>query len=384
MGPPMTSHSHLAIDGIGAKHGGAATVLLGIVQAALTHPEIEKVSVFCSPAELRRFALPQHPALEIIDFPTIDRNRLARVWWFEHGLARQVERIGAGRLVCLGSGGVVPSENVVSAALVQRIQPFSPDPSSSDSLTESVRKRALAVTAARSIRGCSWVFVQTQTVKDRVVAKLRVDASRVLVFEPTASTMPTAPAHPSIEPMRRTPRGQRVLYVGSATGHKDLRTLRKAMWLVRRSQPSQLFLTLAPDHPTARGEGLHGLGYLENPAVLRQAYEEADVVVLTSLEETVGLPLVEAMHFGKPIVAPDLPYARDVCGDAALYFTPKDARAAAQAIIRLLQNKSLRRELGAVGQRIETSRHALRPYHRMIDSLRYPPPSASERHARHS
>lgn len=381
----MTSLSHLAIDGIGAKHGGAATVLLGLVQAALTHPDIDKVSVFCSPAGLRLFDFPEHPALEIIECRTVDRNRLARVWWFEQGLARAVKRIGAGRLVCLGSGGVLPSPNVVSATLVQRIQPFSPDRSSSDDLTESLRKRALAITAARSIRGCSWVFVQTQTVKDRVVAKLDVDASRVLVFQPTASTMSSkpVPAHPSIDPMRRTPPGQRVLYVGSATSHKDLRTLRKAMWLVRRLQPSRLFLTLEPDHPAARGEGLHGLGYLADPAVLRQAYEEADVVVLTSLEETVGLPLVEAMHFGKPIVVPDLPYAHDVCGDAALYFTPKDPRAAAQAIIRLLQNESLRRELGAVGRRIETSRHALRPYHGMIDSLRHPPPSASERHAPH-
>src|SRR5690554_1286880 len=151
----MNSPSHLAIDGIGAKHGGAATVLRGLVEAALTHPGLEKITVFCSPAGLRRFELPEHPALELIECATVDRSRLARMWWFEQGLARAVERIGAGRLICLGSGGIVPSRNIVSATLVQRIQPFSPDPSSSDSVTEGLRKRALALTATRSIRACS-------------------------------------------------------------------------------------------------------------------------------------------------------------------------------------------------------------------------------------
>lgn len=382
----MTSPSHLAIDGIGAKHGGAATVLMGLVEAALTHPELEKVTVFCSPASLRRFRLPRHPALDVIECPTIDRGRLARLWWFERGLAREVERRGAGRLLCLGSGGVVPSPQVVSATLVQRIQPFSPDRFPSNSLTQSLRKRALAFTAARSIQRSSWVFVQTETVKRRVLAKLDVDATRVLVFEPAASPMPTAPAHPSLEPMRRTPVGQRVLYVGSATEHKNLRTLREAMTLVRRCLPARLFLTLDADHPTARGPGLHGLGYLENPAVLRQAYEEADLVVLASLDETVGLPLVEAMHFGKPIVVPDLPYAHDVCREAASYFTPKNPQAAADAIVRLLRDESLRHRQGATGRRLDASRQAMRPYHRMIDSLRYPPPPPphSERRAPHS
>lgn len=382
----MSNPTHLAIDGVGAKFGGAATVLLGVVQAALNHPGLDRVTVFCSPRELRRFEFPYDPSLELIDRPTVDRSAAARLWWLEQGLARQVRRIGAGSLLCLGGGGIAP-EGVVSATFIQRIQLITRQPLSKLGLSSTVRTRTLATTLSRSVDRSTWVFVQTGTVQQLVLDRLHVASNRVLVFEPTTPDMPRGPAHPAIDPMRAHPRGARLLYVGSASRHKDLQTLRKAMWLLRRSGvPAELFLTLPSDHPMALGEGLHGIGYLDDQVALRQAYEEADVVVLSSLEETVGLPLVEAMHFGRPVVAPDLPYAHDVCNDAALYFRPGDPRAAARTLRTLLDDADLQRSLGERGQAIEASRRALQPYHRMIDTLRHAerPPLASvprERHA---
>ncbi|WP_232307896.1 glycosyltransferase [Sphingomonas hankookensis] len=51
-------------------------------------------------------------------------------------------------------------------------------------------------------------------------------------------------------------------------------------------------------------------------------YSAADALVFPSFTESYGLPLVEAMTIGMPIVAADRPYARELCGAAGIYFDP--------------------------------------------------------------
>jgi glycosyltransferase involved in cell wall biosynthesis len=69
-------------------------------------------------------------------------------------------------------------------------------------------------------------------------------------------------------------------------------------------------------------------GYLEliGPrfgADLLAAYEAADACLFPSLCESFGHPLVEAMALGKPLIAADRPYARELCGEHALYVDPR-------------------------------------------------------------
>ncbi|MDF2454812.1 MAG: hypothetical protein K0R51_805 [Cytophagaceae bacterium] len=54
-------------------------------------------------------------------------------------------------------------------------------------------------------------------------------------------------------------------------------------------------------------------------------YKACDVVLLPTLLESFGLPYVEAMAYGKPIITSDLDFAHDVCGRDAIYFNPFDA-----------------------------------------------------------
>jgi len=109
-----------------------------------------------------------------------------------------------------------------------------------------------------------------------------------------------------------------------------------------------------------------GLGYLQG-AELRQAYELADALVMPSLVETVGLPMLEAMNVGIPVIAADRPYAHDVCEDAAVFFDPLDASALAHRITRVLCDEDLRRDLVCRGRDIIRKRRAARPYERMVD-----------------
>lgn len=81
-------------------------------------------------------------------------------------------------------------------------------------------------------------------------------------------------------------------------------------------------------------------GFLSPPDMIR-AYSEVDALLFLSKEESYGFPLVEAIFVGLPIVCPDLPYARTLCGDQAIYFDPDVPESLHQAFITLQNQLNL-------------------------------------------
>ena len=55
------------------------------------------------------------------------------------------------------------------------------------------------------------------------------------------------------------------------------------------------------------------------------------------------------MQFGRPILTSDMDFAHQVCGDAALYFDPRDAHDICQAILRLKNDRQLYAQLAEAG-----------------------------------
>ncbi|MBA2294090.1 MAG: glycosyltransferase, partial [Actinobacteria bacterium] len=83
---------------------------------------------------------------------------------------------------------------------------------------------------------------------------------------------------------------------------------------------------------------------------LMTLYREASALVLPSLYEGFGLPVLEAMQSGTPVVASDIPSLREVAGDAALYVSrPLDAGCWREALIRISTDPDLRAELSRRG-----------------------------------
>lgn len=72
-------------------------------------------------------------------------------------------------------------------------------------------------------------------------------------------------------------------------------------------------------------------------AGMRELYRTSDALLFPSLEESYGLPMVEAICVGLPIVCADRPYARALCGDRAIYFDPVDITSLHRAIEELRQ-----------------------------------------------
>lgn len=80
---------------------------------------------------------------------------------------------------------------------------------------------------------------------------------------------------------------------------------------------------------------------------LRELYATCHAVVMPSLYEGFGLPLVEAMAFGRPIIASNTSSMPEIAGDAALYVTPTSSAEISQAFLSLANDKAQHARLSA-------------------------------------
>jgi glycosyltransferase involved in cell wall biosynthesis len=87
--------------------------------------------------------------------------------------------------------------------------------------------------------------------------------------------------------------------------------------------------------------------FLENVSdeELPSFYKNAECFVLPSLYEGFGLPIVEAMQYGCPVVTSNISSLPEAGGDAALYVDPKDVGDIARKITQVLEDKELREEM---------------------------------------
>jgi glycosyltransferase involved in cell wall biosynthesis len=94
---------------------------------------------------------------------------------------------------------------------------------------------------------------------------------------------------------------------------------------------------------------LINLGYVSD-AVLGQLYRRAVMVCCPSLYEGFGLPVLEAMGMGTPVLASDIPVHREVAGTAAVLLPPDDPTRWATEAAALASDDDRRRELAARGR----------------------------------
>ncbi len=83
------------------------------------------------------------------------------------------------------------------------------------------------------------------------------------------------------------------------------------------------------------------IGYLPNRGDLVRLYAAAEAFVFPSLYEGFGLPPLEAMACGTPVVASDIPIFREILSDAALLVNPHTPESIAEGIQRILTDKAL-------------------------------------------
>lgn len=144
-----------------------------------------------------------------------------------------------------------------------------------------------------------------------------------------------------------------ILYVGNRSGYKSFETLLNALSSAHVSDDTVLVLAggegLAPNEVgmLRRIDWLRRTHHLSNlpDRELARLYAHATLLVSTSVQEGFGLPIVEAMQSGAPVLLTHTPAHQEVAGAAAVYFRPSDARDLARHLERILRDIPFRTSL---------------------------------------
>ena len=146
-----------------------------------------------------------------------------------------------------------------------------------------------------------------------------------------------------------------VMFIGTVEPRKNLPRLLRAFASIPRDDVDLVLVGPAGwneslDADLARIEGrVHTLGFLDKPD--RDALlAGAQVFCLPSLKEGFGLPVLEAMVQGAPVVTSIETSTAEVAGDAALLVDPRDEQAIAHAIEELLEDRVLADQLSTAGR----------------------------------
>lgn len=150
------------------------------------------------------------------------------------------------------------------------------------------------------------------------------------------------------------------LYVATALPHKNHEVLFRAFNLLRRrGKNHRLILTIDESsalqvgggivHELIQSGNLIPIGWI-NKEQLKSLYESCNGCVMPSVLESLSSSHLEAMEWGIPQITCDLPYARDLCGDAAIYVDPHSEEAWADAIERLNEDENLKKRLVDAGR----------------------------------
>jgi glycosyltransferase involved in cell wall biosynthesis len=149
-----------------------------------------------------------------------------------------------------------------------------------------------------------------------------------------------------------------VLYIGSELPRKNLATLIHAIAIVKKKIPEIKFIKMGTPQTREKNELqtlIKQLDLQKNIIIsgytpdITSAYATATVFAFPSLYEGFGLPILEAMTLGCPVISSNSSSLPEVGGDAVLYVNPTDVNAWADAITSVIRNKELQEELSKKG-----------------------------------
>lgn len=202
----------------------------------------------------------------------------------------------------------------------------------------------------------TWDYVvETEHARHELIAQLSFAPEKVHVV----SNAPGRPFHdvPAVEARRRDAANAtfRFLVLSADYPHKNLSLIplvaRELLDATRL--PFEFVLTLPTDVWQRYAPRLEWLGVQNvviNKGVVRAdecpaLYTASDALFLPTLLEQFTATYPEAMIMRRPILTSDLDFAHSICGPAAEYFDPLDARAAATSCLRIMENDRLREHL---------------------------------------
>jgi len=180
-------------------------------------------------------------------------------------------------------------------------------------------------------------FSQTELARE-----LQIPVSRLIPIPLGVS--PPLPEQPDAQASSLSPF---VLFVGTMERRKGIDLLARAMSLVQRQRPDLTLVVAGEENrESVRGidANVRALGYVSDER-LAALYRACTLFAFPSRYEGFGLPIVEAMSYGAPVVTVESSSLPEAGGDAAHYVPPENPEALAEAILRVAEDAAYAQEL---------------------------------------
>ncbi|NLW50979.1 MAG: glycosyltransferase family 4 protein [Candidatus Brocadiaceae bacterium] len=384
---------------VAADQGGALTYARNVcTELARVDCPGRFLVLLCSDAWNRFEAWPATPQVEYCVLAWTKRSALHRLYFDRHGLKRLARREGAGSLYSqvfavprFPGRQVLNLRNAIHFDETYRRR-FAEYSTRTARLRAAVRRRM----ARRSIRQADVVIAPTQAMLDTARAQCPPrDGQLWQAVYHGFDRVAFLNGRPLNERQRAMldacpPGVPRLLFVSAFCEHKNVDTLLRAFDVLRSGgNDGRLLLTFPKEKLDTPGghrardalaecrfqDDIVFLGGVPWPE-LWNLYAAADVFVFPSYLESFGMPLVEAMASGLPVIASDTAVHREVCGDAAVYFDTFEPEALADRMESVLADSALRAELAERGRRRSTDFSWERHVHEILRLLDTPCASA--------
>jgi len=206
----------------------------------------------------------------------------------------------------------------------------------------------------KAVRNACKIIVPSQEVKNELSKTYGVPAQKVVAiyegveekFKPVKQDAKILTKYGIVKPF--------VIYTGSVYPHKNIERLLYAIKQVNSRKDLALVVSCARDvfwkrlRKKVKEIGVEKFvnlaGFIPDEDLVL-IYGQASAFVFPSLSEGFGLPGLEAMSAGVPLICSDIPVLRDVYGEAALFFNPYDPKDMAKNIAKVVKDSKLRENL---------------------------------------
>lgn len=230
------------------------------------------------------------------------------------------------------------------------------------SVTGRVKRRVYALPMmAACVRRCAHIFTVSEYSRHKMMEMLKIEPDRITAIHNGAGGdfRPGDRAQARASVARRfgieTPF---LLYVGNLRVHKNIEALLRAYSILRQTGYRDLAVAIA-GHDTKREAELMQLAaeLKIQPVWIRDAttpevanlYRSAEMLVQPSFEEGFGLPVVESMACGTPVICSTAGALPEIAGDAAAFFDPHQVEELTELLRQVLGSESIRARLRAKG-----------------------------------
>lgn len=328
--------------------GGIRTYTMGLIRE-LARDDRLSLAVAASVPEAAKLG-----EIEFVPLPGFTRGAAGRALWRETNLASLARSVRADVVLAPVPELPLRSLDLPTVVVVHDVGPFV-----APAFYSRNKRLRYETVLQHACRRATAIVCVSESTRVGLHAAIGVDPKRCQVIGEGSQLFESVHAPGAVESETRF-----LLYVGSLDPRKNVDTLVDAIVQADPPLPPLLIVGPAEEHELASLRGRVGaatervehLGFVD-PERLAELYASSLAVVLPSLYEGFGLPVLEAFEAGAPVVASDIASVNEISGGAGILVgRPLDPQCWRDALRQVADDPEVRRDLRERGRQ-EAGRH---------------------------